>query len=101
MTEKTKNLCAQIPESLHNKVRCEQQASGMPLNKYITQLLIAYYEREEKPTMTNKKTIAFTVPEEVFNDFKTYLDKYKLKQGLFLLNYIKRVLEEDAQAKPE
>ena len=28
MAENTKNLCAQIPESLHAKVRQEQEQSG-------------------------------------------------------------------------
>ena len=35
MTEKTKNLCAQIPESLHAKVRERQEESGQTLGQYI------------------------------------------------------------------
>ena len=31
MAEKTKNLCAQIPESLHDTVRTRQQESGKTL----------------------------------------------------------------------
>lgn len=39
MAEKTKNLCAQIPETLHDTVRSHQQASGKNLSEYITELL--------------------------------------------------------------
>lgn len=44
MAEKTKNLCAQIPESLHDIVRTHQQESGKILSEYITELLTNYYE---------------------------------------------------------
>ena len=33
MPEKTKNLCAQIPESLHARVREEQERSGKTLGE--------------------------------------------------------------------
>lgn len=36
MGEKTRNLCAQIPESLHSKVRERQEASGQTLDQYMT-----------------------------------------------------------------
>ena len=38
MAEKTKNLCAQIPEDLHNRVREEQEHSGQTLSQYVTWL---------------------------------------------------------------
>lgn len=101
MAERTKNLCAKIPESLHDQVRKHQTESGKNLNEYMTALITKFYEQEDNTTMSSKRTIAFTVPEDVFLDFKEYLDRYKLKQGLFLLNYIKRVLAEDAESKSE
>ena len=33
--EKLKNLCGQIPEELHNKVRTEQESLGLTLGKYL------------------------------------------------------------------
>lgn len=42
---KTKNLCAHIPVTLHDRVREEQQRSGMTLNEYMTRLITEYYER--------------------------------------------------------
>ena len=74
---------------------------NMVSNILLTSLITKFYEQEENTTMSNKRTIAFTVPEDIFLDFKEYLDRNNLKQGLFLLNYIKRVLAEDAEAKSE
>ena len=36
MVEPTRNLCAQIPTSLHAKVRERQEASGQSLSQYMT-----------------------------------------------------------------
>ena len=46
--EPQKNLCAQIPLSLHSRVREEQEKAGQPLSTYITQLLTDYYSKGEK-----------------------------------------------------
>lgn len=45
--ENTKNLCAQIPESLHARVRAEQEQSGQTLSQYVTALITEYYDRKE------------------------------------------------------
>ena len=42
--EQTKNLCAQIPITLHTRVRQEQEKSGKTLSEYITEVLSEYYE---------------------------------------------------------
>lgn len=66
MAEKTKNLCAQIPESLHNKVRQRQEESGQSLSAYMTDLITKFFEMEGK-TMeeTLKKLYEEVVPEPV------------------------------------
>ena len=40
--EQTKNLCAQIPITLHTRVRQEQEESGKTLSEYITEVLTEY-----------------------------------------------------------
>ena len=42
--EQKKNLCAQIPITLHTRVRQEQEESGKTLSEYITEILTSYYE---------------------------------------------------------
>ena len=97
--EPTKNLCAQIPVSIHAKVREEQERSGQPLSAYITQVLTSYYERGEK-SMEYTKTLAFQIPEELFYRIKDHLAREKertgkkLSQRDFVLGLIERALEE-------
>ena len=40
----TKNLCAQIPLSLHDRVCAEKDQVGLTTAQYITNLLIEYYQ---------------------------------------------------------
>lgn len=44
MAEKTRNLCAEIPEELHSKVRQRQNESGKTLSQYMTWLITTFYE---------------------------------------------------------
>ena len=98
MAEKTKNLCAQIPESLHSKVRERQETSGKTLSEYMTWLITSFYEQEGMKNMDGKqKTIAFQVPPEMFERFKQYLKRHDLKQVEFFLNCIQQALDADQQ----
>ena len=100
MAEKTKNLCAQIPESLHAKVRERQEASGQTLGQYMTELIAKFYEQEGKPTMKeNQRTVAFQVSTELFEEFKDYLKRKGIKQNAFFLGCIQRALEEEKRAE--
>lgn len=99
MAEKTRNLCAQIPESLHSKVRERQEASGQTLDQY---LITKFYEEEGKPAMKgNQRTVAFQVPEELFERFKEYLKRNGVKQTAFFLDCIQKVLEEEQREEDE
>lgn len=67
--EPTKNLCAQIPESLHARVRDEQEHLGQTLGAYITQILTEHFEQKEKggkAMSENTRTLAFQVSEDLF-----------------------------------
>ena len=53
MEERKKNLCAMIPESLHKKVREEQEEWGIKLNEYMERILKDHFEKGERE-MANK-----------------------------------------------
>ena len=97
--EPQKNLCAQIPLSLHSRVREEQEKAGQPLSTYITQLLTDYYTKGEK-SMDFMKTLAFQIPETLFNRIKDHLEREKQRTGRklsqkdFVIGLIERELEE-------
>ena len=101
--EQRKNLCAQVPLSLHNRVAEAREQLGQTTAEYITNLLTEYYEMKEnggKETMANGKdrTLAFQIDEELFQRIKAHLDREsarlgrKVTQREFVLNAIIGVL---------
>lgn len=101
MAEEMKNLCAMIPVDLHAKVRAQQEASGKNLGQYMTWLITQFYETEQggKNMIDDKKTVAFQVPADLFEQFKAYLKKHNIKQNAFFLDCIQRAIAEDAEPK--
>lgn len=98
MAEEKRNLCAQVPISLHSRVRQEQEASGQTLSEYMTQLITNYFhmKEENQGNMNNEtRTVAFQVPPELFEEFKAYLQRNHLKQKEFFLACIQRALAEE------
>lgn len=98
--ENTKNLCAQIPESLHARVRSEQERSGATLSQYVTALITEYYNMKGGKKMDGNRTMAFQIPEELFQRIKRYLDSEsertgkKLSQREFVLGLIQQALDD-------
>ena len=78
--EATRNLCAQIPISLHDKVREEREALGQSLSEYVTRILKEHFEGGQA-TMTVTKTLAFQIPEELDLRIKQYLAAEKERTG--------------------
>lgn len=97
--DETKNLCAQIPIALHNKVKEGQTQAGQTLSEYITEILTQYYEGGFK-VMANTRTLAVQISEELFQKLKDYLTQEaqrtgrKLSQKEFLIGLIEQALEE-------
>ena len=99
MEQEKKNLCAQLPLTLHSQVRERQESSGMTLSEYMTWLITTFYQKEEEKQMTNPetRTVAFQVPAELFEQFKAYLDRHQIKQKAFVLDCIQRVIADDGK----
>ncbi|MBM6888632.1 translation initiation factor 2, partial [Pseudoflavonifractor phocaeensis] len=105
--------CAQIDIALHNRVTEEKDRLEMTTSQYITQLLMEYYEMKEnggKSTMANNgsRTMAFQIPEELFQRIKTHLVRetartgVKLTQRDFVLGLIEQALAEaEASLAPQ
>ena len=94
--EEKKNLCAPIPLSLHQRVRQEQEQRGQTLGAYIEAILTEHFEGGARTMNTNNRTIAFQVPEELFERLKDYLVRNGLKQKDFILSLIERELNDAA-----
>ena len=76
MAEEKRNLCAQIPISLHSRVRQEQGAGNSAMISG-----------------------TFQVPAELFEDFKAYLQRNNFKQKEFFLCCIQSALAEERDAE--
>ena len=109
MSEKIKNLCAPIPETLHARVRREQEAAGQTLGQYMTELITKYYEMKENGgtinmETTNVKTLALQIPEDLMQRLKDHLAAEskrtgkKISQKEFVLNLIRQALDAAAAA---
>ena len=95
--EQTKNLCAQIPITLHTRVRQEQEKSGKTLSEYITEILTSYFEGG---TNMASRTLAIQISEELFEKLKAHIAAESQRQGRkinqkeFILSLIEQALEE-------
>lgn len=104
-----KNLCAQIPITLHQRVTQGKEASDcQTLGDYITEVLTAYYdyiEHKGESTMNGTKTLAFQISEELFQRIKDHLayessrTGKKLTQRDFVLGLIEQALAETEAAR--
>ena len=109
----TKNLCAQIPIALHERVSEERERLGQTTSEYIVNLIQDYYNMMENQKggiqMTEKgRTMAFQIPEELFQRIKRHLERETLRSGKkltqrdFVLNLITQALDEaDAENAAE
>ena len=97
-TGKLKNLCAQIPEGLHNRVRQEQERSGKTLSQYVTWLITTFYEGSEK-RVEDTRTLAVQMPADLFDRLDAYLAKNKLKKKEFIIGLVRKALDEAERAE--
>ena len=100
-----KNLCAQIDIDLHRKITEAKEQAGLTTAEYITNLLIEYYEMKKNggntimATNYGTRTMAFQIPEDLFQRIKAHLEREtartgkKLTQREFVLGLIEEALE--------
>lgn len=107
----TKNLCAKIPLALYTKVNEAKAQTGQTTNEYITSLLAEYFEMKRNGgnmTMTgNTRTMAFQIPEELFQRIKAHLERESVRLGRkftqreFVLGLIEEALTDAEQTAAE
>ena len=108
----TKNLCAQIPTDLHQRVCEAREQAGLTTAQYITNLLTEYFKIKENggnETMTNGKprTLAFHIEDTLFQRIKAHLERETARTGRkythreFILGLIENALSEAEQQDQE
>ena len=89
-----------IPESLHKKVREEQEEWGIKLNEYMERILKDHFEKGEREMANGTRTLAFQVSEELFTRIKEHLKKTGQSQKDFVITLIEQALQ-DAEKNEE
>ena len=104
MANETKGITVKIDAGLHAQVREYVESHGMTMAEFVSQALDnelhPKYQLQEASTMANTRTIAFQVPEDLYQRIKDYLSRNNMTQKQFFLDLIETELERE-QAERE
>lgn len=93
-----KGITVRIPADLHAEVKAYLEAHGMTMGEFITQAvdneLHPKLEQEDK-NMERMRTLAFQVPDSLFQRVKAYLERNHMTQKQFVVGLIEAELEQD------
>ena len=98
MTSETKGITVKIDAKLHAQVREYAESHGMTMAEFVSLALYnelhPKYQMQEEYQMANR-TIAFQVPEELYQRIKDYLSRNNMTQKQFFLGLVEAELERD------
>ena len=93
-----KGITVKIPADLHAEVKAYLEAHGMTMGEFIAQAvdheLHPKLEQEDK-NMERMRTLAFQVPDSLFQRVKAYLERNHMTQKQFVVGLIEAELEQD------
>lgn len=97
-TEK-KGITVKIDADLHAQVKQYIEENGITMAEFVSKALDDELHpkttiKEEK-NMGNMRTMAFQVPEDLFNQIKDYLERHNMTQKQFVLGLIQDELDRD------
>lgn len=99
LAEEKRGITVKIDADLHAEVKQYIEQHGITMAEFITlavdnELHPKYQNREEK-NMGNMRTMAFQVPEELFQRIKGYLQRNNMSQKQFVIGLIENELERE------
>ena len=99
MPSEKKGITVKVDAELHAQVREYIEAHGMTMGEFVAQALDneLHPKIQEGQNMSNMRTMAFQVPEELFQEIKDYLNRHHMKQKDFVLGLIRAELDRDQQ----
>ena len=94
-----KGITVKIPADLHAELKTYLEAHGMTTGEFIAQAvdneLHPKIQIKEEQPMENMRTLAFQVPESLFQRVKAYLERNHMTQKQFVIGLIEAELEQD------
>ena len=99
MPSEKKGITVKVDAELHAQVREYIESHGMTMSDFVAQALDneLHPRIQEGQNMGNMRTMAFQVPEEMFQEIKDYLNRHHMKQKDFVLGLIQTELDRDRQ----
>lgn len=100
-----KGITVKIDAGLHAEVRQYLESHGMTMAEFVTQALQdelhPKINMREENNMGNMRTLAFQVPEELFQQIKDYLQRNNMTQKKFVIGLIKTEIDRDLTQRAE
>lgn len=96
--QEKKGITVKIDADLHAEVRQYLEANNMTMAEFVTQALDDELHpkfQKEDMKMENTRTIAFQVPEDLFQRLKDYLRRNEITQRQLLITLIEDELERE------
>ena len=95
-----KGITVKIPAELHAEVKAYIEAHGMTMGEFIAQAVDNELHpkiqiTQEDKNMERMRTLAFQVPDSLFQRVKAYLERNHLTQKQFVIGLIEAELEQD------
>ena len=98
-TEEKKGITVKVDADLHAEVRQYLEQNGMTMGEFVA---IALHNElhpkiteKEDTQMGNMRTLAFQVPEDLFQKIKDYLTRHGISQKQFVIGLIEKEIDRD------
>ena len=94
-----KGITVKIPADLHAEVKAYLEAHGMTMGEFIAQAvdneLHPKIQMTQEEPMERMRTLAFQVPDSLFQRVKAYLERNHMTQKQFVIGLIESEIEQD------
>ena len=105
MAEEKKGITVKIDADLHAEVKAYVESQGLTMAEFVSKAL----DDELHPkmimnggtTMEKMRTMAFQVPEDLFQKIKDYLNRNHMTQKEFVIGLITKEIDRDLAARQE
>lgn len=98
-TEEKKGITVKVDADLHAEVRQYLEQNGMTMGEFVAialhNELHPKISEKEDTQMGNMRTLAFQVPEELFQKIKDYLTRHGISQKQFVIGLIEKEIDRD------
>ena len=98
-TNEKKGITVKIDAELHAEVRQYLDQHSMTMADFVTMALQdelhPKFEQKEEKSMEKMRTLAFQVPEDLFQKIKDYLHRHNMTQRQFVIGLIENEVERD------